>query len=185
VTLRHVAGGRLARPEAINYRKGEQEMNNCPCGSGAAYADCCEPIITGVRPAATAEQLMRARYSAYVNVAMDFLFESNHPDHREGYDPKGTREWAESSDWEGLEIVGLEQGGPGDTTGTVEFIARFREKDVPHAHHELAQFKKFEENWYFTEGALVKQKPLVSQKIGRNDPCTCGSGAKYKKCCGK
>ena len=29
-----------------------------------------------------------------------------------------------------------------------------------------------------------KSKPIVSQKkIGRNDPCPCGSGKKYKKCC--
>jgi SEC-C motif-containing protein len=128
---------------------------------------------------------MRARYSAYVNTAMDFLFESNHPDHRKGYDHKGTREWAESAAWEGLEIVALDQGGPDDASGTVEFIARFREKNVPHAHHELAHFKKHEDRWYFTEGSLVKPKPLVSDKIGRNDPCPCGSGAKYKKCCGK
>jgi len=28
---------------------------------------------------------------------------------------------------------------------------------------------------------VVRDQP----KIGRNDPCTCGSGKKYKKCCGK
>ncbi|WP_046058749.1 SEC-C metal-binding domain-containing protein, partial [Clostridium sp. IBUN13A] len=26
---------------------------------------------------------------------------------------------------------------------------------------------------------------VVSNKVGRNDPCPCGSGKKYKKCCGK
>ena len=30
----------------------------------------------------------------------------------------------------------------------------------------------------------VVRKPAVSKKIGRNDPCPCGSGKKYKKCCG-
>jgi preprotein translocase subunit SecA len=29
------------------------------------------------------------------------------------------------------------------------------------------------------------QPRVVSEKIGRNDPCPCGSGKKYKKCCGK
>jgi len=24
-----------------------------------------------------------------------------------------------------------------------------------------------------------------AEKVGRNDPCTCGSGKKYKKCCGR
>jgi preprotein translocase subunit SecA len=33
---------------------------------------------------------------------------------------------------------------------------------------------------------LVKQKPIeVGDKIGRNDPCPCGSNKKYKKCCNK
>ena len=31
----------------------------------------------------------------------------------------------------------------------------------------------------------LKQKPKKSDKIGRNDPCPCGSGKKYKQCCGK
>ena len=34
-------------------------------------------------------------------------------------------------------------------------------------------------------GEKPKKKPIVKkQKIGRNDPCPCGSGKKYKKCCG-
>ena len=31
----------------------------------------------------------------------------------------------------------------------------------------------------------VKQAPKKSKKVGRNDPCPCGSGKKYKQCCGK
>ncbi|MDD2433618.1 MAG: SEC-C metal-binding domain-containing protein, partial [Clostridia bacterium] len=30
----------------------------------------------------------------------------------------------------------------------------------------------------------VKKEPRRVKKIGRNDPCPCGSGKKYKKCCG-
>lgn len=35
--------------------------------------------------------------------------------------------------------------------------------------------------------AESKKKPVTSdgQKVGRNDPCPCGSGKKYKNCCGK
>ena len=36
-----------------------------------------------------------------------------------------------------------------------------------------------------TEEKAVKKKPVKKQKIGRNDPCPCGSGKKYKQCCGK
>lgn len=160
-------------------------MSNCYCGSGVSYADCCGPIIGGERSAETAERLMRARYSAYVGAKMDFIFESTHPAHREGYDHAGTKEWAESSEWLGLEIVGTTGGGQEDDGGEVEFIARFREKGVPRQHHENAQFKKDNGRWYFCEGVMVKPKPVTVNKPGRNDPCTCGSGLKYKKCCGK
>ncbi|MGI6319057.1 MAG: preprotein translocase subunit SecA [Dethiobacteria bacterium] len=34
------------------------------------------------------------------------------------------------------------------------------------------------------EAAVVKKKPVTVKKVGRNDPCPCGSGKKYKKCCG-
>ena len=34
-------------------------------------------------------------------------------------------------------------------------------------------------------GIEEKQTPKTQKKIGRNDPCPCGSGKKYKKCCGK
>jgi uncharacterized protein YecA (UPF0149 family) len=36
-----------------------------------------------------------------------------------------------------------------------------------------------------TAGAPVKQAKKESGRVGRNDPCPCGSGKKYKKCCGK
>ena len=160
-------------------------MSTCPCGSGAAYAVCCEPIITGAQPAATAEQLMRARYSAYVGVEMDFVFESTHPDHRQDFDHAGTQEWAESSDWLGLEIIGTKQGDVEDSVGEVEFIARFREKGLLREHHENAHFKKDNGQWAFSEGEMMKPKPVIINKPGRNEPCTCGSGLKYKKCCGK
>jgi SEC-C motif-containing protein len=160
-------------------------MTNCPCGSGATYADCCEPVITGARPAKTAEQLMRARYAAYVGVHIDFLYDSTHPGHRKGYDHEGTKTWAENADWQGLEIVGNRMGGADDATGEVEFIARYREKGLTREHHENALFRKEKGAWFFTEGSMVKPKPLVSEKVGRNEPCPCGSGAKYKKCCGK
>ncbi len=160
-------------------------MDLCPCGSGAVYAECCEPALTGAHPAETAEKLMRARYSAYVRLQTDYLFETTHPDHRRGYDREGTREWAESAEWEGLEILGSQRGGAGDSDGEVEFIARYRLKGTQHEHHELAHFKREQGNWYFTEGPMVKPKPLSVNKIGRNEPCPCGSGVKYKKCCGK
>ncbi|MBW4055588.1 MAG: YchJ family protein [Proteobacteria bacterium] len=160
-------------------------MTQCPCGSETPYSECCEQIISGTKPALTAEQLMRARYSAYVFAQMDFIFESTHPEYRQNYDHAGTKEWAETAEWQGLEIISTHKGGTDDSTGEVEFIARFAEKGTNREHQEAGQFKRKDDRWYFTEGRMIRKKPLAVVKIGRNDSCTCGSGLKYKKCCGK
>jgi preprotein translocase subunit SecA len=34
------------------------------------------------------------------------------------------------------------------------------------------------------DGSSSPQQAVVGQKVGRNDPCPCGSGKKYKKCHG-
>jgi SEC-C motif-containing protein len=147
---------------------------------------CCEPFIKGEQQPQTAEQVMRARYTAYVKAELDYLLESTHPNGRNDYDMKGTRKWAEKSQWEELEIVSTEKGGPDDTQGKVEFIARYRHKGNPIAHHEIAEFTREDGKWYFSQGKMVPQKQVVreGEKVGRNDPCPCGSGKKYKKCCG-
>ncbi len=161
-------------------------MELCPCGSQASYADCCGAIISGTKPAATAEQLMRSRYSAYVKKEMDYIRESLHPEHRGDYDEASSRAWAETAEWQGIKILGTTAGGPQDSEGEVEFLVTFTEKGVRQEHHEISNFKKEKGNWYFTTGKTM-QRPVVrvAAKLGRNDPCSCGSGKKYKKCCGK
>jgi len=161
-------------------------MNECPCGSGKPYAECCEPAITGAAPAATAEALMRSRYSAYVLKELDYLRDSLHPDQREDYDAEGARRWAEGSEWLQLEIVDTAGGGPDEETGTVEFIATYRRKGVKHAHHEEGTFTRHKDRWYYAEGRMVTPGTVRNEtpRPGRNDPCVCGSGKKFKKCCG-
>ena len=46
------------------------------------------------------------------------------------------------------------------------------------------QAKKMSTNKDDSEGKS-KKKPKKVEKVGRNDPCPCGSGKKYKQCCGK
>ena len=110
---------------------------DCPCGSGLAYVDCCEPVVTGARPAPTAEALMRARYSAYARAEVDFLLASLLPAERANHDEKAVRDWAEKSRWLGLEIVATEEGGERDDRGTVEFVATYAYGEgAPRRHHE-------------------------------------------------
>ncbi len=161
-------------------------MSACPCCSTLEYSQCCEPIIKGEVQAKTPEQVMRSRYSAYVNADIKYLEESTHPDGRTDFDEEATRTWAENSDWEKLEIISTKGGGPEDSEGFVEFIAHFSQGEAEHKHHELAIFKKEADRWFFLDGNPVKPAPVRhdAPKVGRNEPCPCGSGKKYKKCCG-
>jgi SEC-C motif domain protein len=157
----------------------------CPCQSGVSFEKCCEPYLEGRAVPETAEKLMRSRYTAFTRVEIDYIRDTHDPKTRKDFDPKGTRTWAENSEWLGLEIVSTERGGPQDETGTVEFIARYSVKDQEQQHHEIAEFRKLDNRWYFTDGKIAGATTFVraEEKIGRNDPCPCGSGKKYKKCC--
>ena len=159
----------------------------CPCASGKAFGECCGPILSGARKAATAVELMRARYSAYAVGNVEFLFESSGPEVRGEFDEKTTREWSKSATWQGLEVVGTEKGGPEDEDGFVSFVAHYSANGQSCEHREQSYFKKIDGEWRFIDGEIEKNKPFHREKpkIGRNDPCPCGSGKKYKKCCGK
>ncbi len=134
----------------------------------------------------TAEQLMRSRYSAYVKQEIGYILTSLHPDHRSDYDEKSTRAWAESAEWHTFEIVETKGGGAEDREGQVEFLVTFTDKGVRQQHHELSSFRKEGDIWYFTTGKNLPPPQAVrtAPKTGRNDPCPCGSGKKFKKCCG-
>ena len=162
-------------------------MSECPCGSGKPFDDCCRPIIDDTRPAETAEALMRARYTAFTRAEIDFIISSIHSSKRDEHDPKSIRKWATGAQWLGLEIIATSGGGPDDDAGEVTFKARFREKDRRQEHFELATFQKEDGKWVFVDGTTppVHQVVREAPKVGRNDPCPCNSGKKYKKCCGK
>lgn len=158
----------------------------CPCNSGVHFHQCCDPIISGVKQAETAEQLMRARYTAHTQVQMDFIANTHDPETKKNVDLKDSREWAESTKWTGLEIIETIQGGPEDEVGTVEFKAAFETKDGLQYHHERSEFCKRDGIWFYSDSTHPSGRPIVrgAPKIGRNDPCPCGSGKKFKKCCG-
>ncbi len=161
-------------------------MPVCHCGSGRPYSDCCEPFVTGVSPAPTAEALMRSRYSAYVEGAVNYLGETLHPDHRADWDRESTRRWSQEAQWLGLEIVDTEAGQADDRRGVVEFIARFREQGSDKRHQERSRFERVGERWFYVDGELPRPKTErhAAPRVGRNAPCPCGSGKKFKKCCG-
>ena len=130
---------------------------------------------------------MRARYTSYVKQEIDFIINTcEDSDEVAEIDRKATEDWSKNSTWHGLQILRTEKGTESDEEGIVEFEATYTRKQIRDVHHELAYFKKVNGDWMYSVGQL-KTTTVVREgaKIGRNDPCPCGSGKKYKKCCGK
>lgn len=160
-------------------------MDQCPCGSGAAFSECCEPFIKGDALPETAEKLMRSRYSAYATVNVEYLHSTLHPDHQADHDKNAARKWAAESDWVSLEIISTSKGGADDNQGIVEFRANYRDKGINKSLHEISRFEKVDGRWTYVDGEMPRPQTIRNEnKVGRNDPCPCGSGKKYKKCCG-
>ncbi len=159
-------------------------MTSCPCGTGRNLDDCCGAIIGGA-PAPTAETLMRSRYTAFALGNVSYLSRTLSFESRLDFDEVEAENTANNVTWLGLEIRGTQGGGENDEAGTVEFIASFRLEGQQRAHHELASFKREDGRWVYSDGLInPKGAPRKIVKVGRNEPCPCGSGKKYKKCCG-
>ncbi len=160
-------------------------MTQCHCGSDKPFEECCGPIIAGTIPAPTAEALMRSRYSAYVVCDIPYLEKTLAPKERHDFDPEQAKQWSESSTWLGLTIHAVKDGGENDTTGMVDFTASFEYQGGKQDHRELAKFERTDGAWFYTDGKMRSHDPVKREpKVGRNDPCPCGSGKKFKKCCG-
>jgi SEC-C motif-containing protein len=158
----------------------------CPCGKGESLETCCGPIISGKALPETAEALMRARYTAYTTHDVDFILSSHDQDTAGQVDRNNTESWSKSAEWLGLQITNTEGGQPADETGVVEFVATYKIRGTKIDHRERAIFKKNGPRWVFVDGIEIKGPPVRNEgpKAGRNDPCPCGSGKKYKKCHG-
>lgn len=153
----------------------------CPCGSGQTFGACCAPLLAGQKPAATAEQLMRARFTAHVVHDFRFLHDSYRPTAGQPYEAE---EGEPAMQWTKL-VVHAHETEAGPDKAFVDFSAYGTEEGVEKVLHEKAEFLRIDGRWLYNREARLGPAPFKSAtpKIGRNDPCPCGSGKKYKQCC--
>lgn len=146
----------------------------CPCGTHQAYAICCGALHQG-QVAATPEALMRSRYSAFVAQDADYLIHTWHPSSGAAQFKAELTAGFADTEWLGLTIASSASDGD---QGMVTFAARYRDgvDGEPHLIHERSRFVREQGRWYYLDGS--------QPKVGRNDDCPCGSGKKFKKCCG-
>ncbi|UIJ41780.1 YchJ family protein [Vibrio kanaloae] len=170
-------------------------MSLCPCGSQNTYQLCCESAHLDHKNIETPEQLMRSRYSAHVLGLVDYVVATYHPSCNAEAQREGIAE-SINSGWAGLEVINTAAGSH-ENEGFVEFKAYFNDGDSQFCMQERSRFVREGGLWYYIDGTFPEQEettqpevdPRLNQtvesfKIGRNDPCICGSGKKYKKCCG-
>nr|WP_241696119.1 YchJ family metal-binding protein [Solimonas terrae] len=105
-------------------------------------------------PAATAEALMRSRYSAYALCLVPYLLDSWHRSTRPAL---GLDDLDPATRWLGLRIVdhAIDAGDP--EAATVEFIARFRVGGGSARRlHERSRFRRVDGRWQYLDGEILK-----------------------------
>jgi SEC-C motif-containing protein len=123
-------------------------VSACYCGSGKSYEACCGRLHSGAENAASAEALMRSRYSAYVLKLEDYLLATWHPDTR----PAELDLDADDTKWLGLDVK--KHVRQDETHATVEFVARYRIAGKGYRLDELSRFVKQDGRWYYRDGEL-------------------------------
>jgi len=125
---------------------------------------------------------MRSRFTAYANKNESYLLETWSGSKQ----PELIDFSKEEAVWTRLEIVKTKKGSKKDSKGIVEFKAFYSLEDEPYVMTEISRFIKKSDRWFYLDG-VVKSVSKINQQVnqGKNAPCSCGSGKKFKRCCGK
>ena len=118
----------------------------CPCASGRHYDACCARLIEGHGQAATAEALMRSRYTAYAYGHASYLIATWHPATRPAQialDP--------TEQWLGLQVRRHAVDPTDPTRAIVEFVARVRIAGRGHRLHETSRFVREAGRWFYLD----------------------------------
>ena len=169
-------------------------MKDCPCGSNFPYTDCCGPLIRCTSFADTAEDLMRSRYTAFTENNWEYLVLTSHPEEKKEMARLESDLVDQGANWKKLEILDASKGGMQDSEGQVDFVAHYIKDGIPQTLRESSRFYKINGRWVYSRkdstlppvpGSATPPMTFIRDhaKVGRNDPCPCGSGKKYKKCC--
>ena len=154
----------------------------CLCGSGREYAACCGLFHSGEYLPTTALELMRSRFTAYANRDAKYLLATWDTGKR----PAQIDFSKETAEWQKLEIIACKKGGAKDSKGIVEFKAFYSQDGEDCFMHEISRFVKSGSRWLYLDGVVKAAGKVASETVsGRNALCSCGSGKKFKRCCGR
>lgn len=155
----------------------------CPCLSHLSFGLCCGPYLAGAADAPSADALMRSRYTAYALCNAAYLNKTHHASTRSDNLESSLEDSFKNCEWTGLKITSRLGGSESDNEGKVRFEASFVQQGKSYLLKETSRFVKENGCWLYVDGdgKIDAIKPSLP---GRNDPCWCGSGKKFKKCHG-
>jgi len=144
----------------------------CYCGSQRSFNACCEPVIAADN-AGTPEQLMRSRFTAYCLCNYAYVLRTYAALPRASLSINQLEAGANETQWLGLQMLAASEN-------KVQFVAYFKEQSKLMCMNEISTFVREENKWRYLSGDMEYIGPA---RLSRNDPCFCGSGQKFKKCC--
>ncbi len=153
----------------------------CLCGSGLQYSLCCGRYHNGDAIPPTAESLLRSRFTAYAQRNAAYLLASWDKTKR----PAEIDFTQETAEWQKLQILSIKKGAAWDSKGLIDFKAFYQQDGEAYFMHEISRFSKIGQHWFYLDG-VIKAVGKVSSatNLGKNAACGCGSGKKFKRCCG-
>ena len=159
----------------------QPDIKTCLCGSTLNYSACCGRFHSGEHTPPTAEALMRSRFTAYAMRNVGYLQSS----WDKSKCPAIIDFSKETATWQKLQIVNTKKGGQQDSKGIVEFKAFYSQDNGDYFLHEISRFVKTGQRWLYLDGVIkAAGKVNTAATGGKNALCACGSGKKFKRCCG-
>jgi len=131
----------------------QKKIKTCPCGTGLALAQCCQPLLNNKQRAVTALELMRSRYSAYTLGDDDYLRRTWHSTTR----PAQLDLSNNQQSWQRLKIIDTVAGQAGDDSGEVEFVAIYKINGRAEGLHERSRFEREGQQWRYIDGTVKNQ----------------------------
>ncbi len=161
--------------------------NLCPCGSQLDYSACCQLYHDGAK-VPSAEAMVRSRFSAFSKHLFQYIVDTTHPIYRDEIEDSNLGDNMGGIIWHQLHIkeCGQEPATEGDGVfETVTFSAVYEIAGNIYNLSEKSYFQEVDDKLYYMEGISHRPEGFrrAEPKVGRNDPCPCGSGKKFKKCC--
>ena len=151
-------------------------MTLCPCSFQMPYADCCQPYHMSKAYPPTAKVLMQSRFSAFYFKHIDYIISTTVPAQQGLLDKDTLQAWADNTNWIRLDVISHHHVGK--RHAQVHFCAYFESEQGESVHDERSAFVQIEDRWYFLD-------PTVPIILTNKQPCLCGSGEKFKVCCGR